>query len=387
MTCTHPGCAASPPPDVMDEIRVQTSPGERRIALLRGGVLTAYAIWRPFAPDGLGDLHRARVIARVPALAGSFVALAGAEAFLPDSACEVPVTQGQMLTVRVVRSAQSGKGPRVSARACPESQGDSEGDVRHLAPGPTVLQRLAAAAPGADILVESPALLAELRQAHGARLRLVHPVFDDALEADIAALASPAVALPGGLRASITHTPALTAIDVDTGTATAARREKSAAHVAANLAAIPELTRQIRLRNIPGAILIDFAGLTPRRRHALGPTLAEALAADPQKPRLIGFTGLGLAEILRPRGAPPLHELLRGPHAAGLAALRLASAVCARAPARLLASPAVISALHADRAALRELAAGTVHPLMLVSDPSRTDPNWTLEDMSEARLG
>jgi hypothetical protein len=113
-------------------------------------VLTAYAIWRPFAPDGLGDLHRARVIARVPALAGSFVALAGAEAFLPDSACEVPVTQGQMLTVRVVRSAQSGKGPRVSARACPESQGDSEGDVRHLAPGPTVLQRLAAAAQQRD---------------------------------------------------------------------------------------------------------------------------------------------------------------------------------------------------------------------------------------------
>jgi len=44
-----------------------------------------YAIWRPGAPDGVGDIHRGRVIARVPAMAGAFVALDGAEGFLPDS--------------------------------------------------------------------------------------------------------------------------------------------------------------------------------------------------------------------------------------------------------------------------------------------------------------
>ena len=42
-------------------------------------ILLDYAIWRPGAPDGVGDVHRGRVIARVPAMAGAFVALGGTE--------------------------------------------------------------------------------------------------------------------------------------------------------------------------------------------------------------------------------------------------------------------------------------------------------------------
>ena len=77
-----------------------------------------------------------------------------------------------------------------------------------------------------------------------------------------------------------------------------------------NRALLPALARQIRLRNLSGAILVDLAGLPARRRAALGPALAEALADDPARPRLLGFTALGLAEIVRPRVHPPLHELL-----------------------------------------------------------------------------
>ena len=97
---------------------------------------------------------------------------------------------------------------------------------------------------------------------------------------------------------------------------------KMAAHLAVNRAVLPALARQIRLRNLSGAILVDFAGLPARRRAALAPALHAALAEDPLRPRLLGFTALGLAEIVRPRVHPPLHELLAGPHAAGLAALR-----------------------------------------------------------------
>ena len=39
--------------------------------------LTEYAIWRPGAPDGVGDIHRGRVVARVAAMAGAFVAGCG----------------------------------------------------------------------------------------------------------------------------------------------------------------------------------------------------------------------------------------------------------------------------------------------------------------------
>ena len=37
------------------------SPGEVRVAALDGDALLDAAIWRPGAPDGVGDLHRGRV--------------------------------------------------------------------------------------------------------------------------------------------------------------------------------------------------------------------------------------------------------------------------------------------------------------------------------------
>ena len=62
------------------------SPGEVRVAAVDESGLVDYAIWRPGAPDGVGDLHRGRITARVPAMAGAFVALeGGADGFLPDS--------------------------------------------------------------------------------------------------------------------------------------------------------------------------------------------------------------------------------------------------------------------------------------------------------------
>ncbi|HTW28775.1 MAG TPA: ribonuclease, partial [Acetobacteraceae bacterium] len=98
-------------------IRVASSPGEARVAVVTGGGLADYAIWRPGAPDGVGDLHRGRVTARVPALAGAFVALAGVpDGFLPDSEGGAGVTVGDPVGVRITRAAQGGKGPRLSAR-------------------------------------------------------------------------------------------------------------------------------------------------------------------------------------------------------------------------------------------------------------------------------
>ena len=56
-------------------IRVATSPGEARIAVVDDNRLLDYALWRPGAPDGVGDVHRGRVIARVPAMAGAFCSI------------------------------------------------------------------------------------------------------------------------------------------------------------------------------------------------------------------------------------------------------------------------------------------------------------------------
>jgi hypothetical protein len=346
---------------------------------MQDGALLDYAIDRPGAPDGIGDVYAGRVSALVPAMAGVFVALDAAEGFLPDSEGGSGLTEGAMVTVRVTRAAQGGKGPRLTARG---AGAPCEAPARLLHRGPGPLLRLAAACPQAPVLLDDLAVLARLRPMLGDRVVLVGQAFDDALEADIEALAEPVIALPSGMRASIVPTPALTAIDVDGASVTGEAGQKSASQLAANRAAIPAIVRQIRLRNLGGAILIDFAGMPARKRAALGPLLETCLHDDPAKPRLIGFTGLGLAEILRPRTGPPLHELLAGPLAAGLAALRHAARNHAGSASRmeLRASPAIVSALQADPTALPDLARRLTHPILLTSDPSLPPLRWMIEE-------
>ncbi len=356
------------------------SPGEQRVAAAEGDTLLDYAIHRPGVPDGVGDVHRGRIIARVPAMAGAFVAIAGAEGFLPDTDGAAGRTEGDVLTVRVSRAAQGGKGPRLRAVAdMPPGDGPAPALLRR---GPGAIERLAARYPQAPVLIDEPAQAAPLRPALGERLRLVQAAFDEAVATAADALAQPFHDLPGGGSLHIEPTRALTAIDIDMGSRTAARASKTASQLEANRAIIPELARQIRLRNLSGAILVDFAGMPARRRAALGPELASALAEATLRPRFLGFTQLGLAEITRPRVHPPLHELLTGPHAAGLAALRALAAAIAADPAHppaLRAAPPVIAALQADPVAMADITARAGRPPALRADPALPPNAWTLE--------
>jgi len=361
-------------------IRAVGSPGEVRIAVIQDDVLLDYAIWRPGAPDGVGDVYRGRVVSVVPAMAGVFVSLGTAEGFLPDSSGAKGLTEGDAVNVRVVRATQSGKGPRLSGRV---DGAVPDGPPGLVSRGPDPLAELAARYPDAPVLVNEPGLAADLMPVLGARVSVRPGGFDDAIAAAIDTLAEPVVELPGGARLAIYPTPALTAIDVDSGGGMAARGGKTERHVAVNRAVLPALAAQIRLRNLSGAIVVDLAGLPARRRAALGPTLTAALADDPLLPKFLGFTALGLAEIVRARVRPPLHEVLAGPHAAGLAALRAALAEVEAAPWFLpvvRASPAVISALTDDRFALIEFGRRAGPVLTLRADPSLGPLDWKVEN-------
>ena len=355
------------------------SPGEIRVAAVEDGILLDYALWRPGRPDGMGDVHQGRVTAVMPGLAGVFVALDGADGFLPDSAGGARRGVGDRLAVRVTRAAQGGKGPRLAVVA--EEPGT--GAPRLLRRGPNAVERFAAQRTG-PVQVDDAGIALALRPTLGDRVQF-GPVLTAALEDQIEALGRPDVALPGGLRATITPTPALVAIDVDTAGASEGRAPKQAAQEALNRTMLPALARQIRLRNLSGAILLDLAGLSVKRRGALTGALHEALAPDPIGPRFMGFTALGLAEILRPRLHPPLHELLAGPHAAGLAALRRVAqeASLSAAPA-LRAAPAVVAALGADPGALQALAQRLGRTLVMRSDPALSGCAWTLEENHRA---
>ena len=345
-------------------VRACCSPGEIRVAAVQEGVLLDYAVWRPGRPDGVGDVHRGRVTAVVPGMAGAFVAIGGADGFLPDSAGAAGRGVGDLVAVTVVRAAQNGKGPRLAA--LPDDPG--HGPPALLRPGPNPILRLSALHPG-PVVVDEAGLFASLRLTLGDRVTL-GPAWDEELRTAVDGLSHRVVSLPGGLRASIEPTAALVAIDMDMAAATAGRDAKTPKQEASNRAALPALARQIRLRNLSGAILIDLAGLPLRRRPALADALRNALEPDPAKPRLLGFTAGGLAEVQRPRTHAPLHEVLAGPHAAGLAALRAIAGADPARPPQLRAAPDVVSALEADPVALPALANRLGRPLVVRSDPA-----------------
>ena len=360
------------------------SPGEVRVAAVDGRGLVDYAVWRPGAPEGVGDLWRGRVSAVVAAMAGCFVSLRGAEdGFLPDSEGGAHLGEGQAVGVRVTRAAQGGKGPRLSARLdASEAALIGSGAPCLVRRGPGALERLAARHAEATIELDDAAVAAALRPTLGERLRLVRAAFDAAVAAEVEALAEPEVILPGGVRMDIRPTPALTAIDIDLGAAGAGRGGKARTQFAANRSVLPELARQIRLRNLSGAILVDFGGMSAARRARLGPDLQAALAGDPLAARLLGFTRLGLAEIVRPRVYAPLHELLCGPHGAALAALRAADATLAARPHEapaLRAAPAVEAALRDDAAALADWRRRTGRALSIRVDPALPALAWRLD--------
>ncbi len=315
-------------------------------------------------------------------MAGRFIALAGTDAFLPDTAGGRGLTEGTILGVRVTRAAQGGKGPRVTADLTDaERVLIGNGPPALISRGPGAVERLATLHPGSTVRTDDPALTTALRPVLGDRVATGDGLFDETVLTAIEALSAPEVAIPSGGTLRIHPTPALVAIDVDTGQASGSRTRKAAAQQQFNRALLPFLARQVRLRNLSGAILVDFAGQAVRRRAALGPDLAVALQDDPLRPRFLGFTALGLAEIVRPRVHPPLHEVLAGPHAAGLAALRLAAREAAAHPGRtrtLRAAPPVVAALQADPGALADLARRTGHPLVLRSDPTLSDLGWTV---------
>lgn len=352
---------------VTASIRVASSPGEARIAVVEDGRLIDFALWRPGAPDGVGDIHRGRVTAAVPGMAGAFVALADAEGFLPDSEGAKGLTAGTILTVRITRAAQGNKGPRLSARL----DAAADGPVALVRRGPGPVERFAALYPDAPILVDDIGVAAAIRG------RVETPIFDDAVADAIDALAEPVMTLPGGASLSVWPTPALVAIDVDGGAA--AGRGK---HDALNRAVIPALAEQIRLRNLSGAIVVDLAGMAPRKRVLLAPDFQTALARDPLQPKFLGFTALGLAEIVRSRIHPPLHELMSGPLAAGCAALRAVLAAFAGDPRGIpavRANPGIVSALQADPAALPDFIRRTGRGVTLRADPALPRDTWLLE--------
>ncbi|HZU91141.1 MAG TPA: ribonuclease E/G, partial [Stellaceae bacterium] len=167
------------------------------------------------------------------------------------------------------------------------------------------------------ITVDDPAALPEIRAAFPEAEAVHGPEasWPIDLDSEFERALAPHVALGVGAL-HIETTRAAVLIDVDSGTPETGSRERTARAV--NLAAARAIARHLRLRNIGGGIIVDFVGLEGEGgRGRVRRALAGALAADPAGPQILGWTRLGHLELVRPRRARPLAEILLEPRAGG----------------------------------------------------------------------
>lgn len=109
------------------------------------------------------------------------------------------------------------------------------------------------------------------------------------------------VPLPSGGEIVIDETEALTAIDVNTS----GHKGKGDAKdfvVQANIEAVKESARQIRLRNLGGIIIIDTVDMkSPKDRKAVYLALRDAMAMDRAKHQILPISQLGVVQMSRQR--------------------------------------------------------------------------------------
>ncbi len=81
--------------------------------------------------------------------------------------------------------------------------------------------------------------------------------------------------------------------------------------VKTNLDAIPEIVRQIRLRDLGGIIVIDFIDMDDRKnRHKVLAALEEELKSDRAPSKVLQFNDFGLVAITRKRVKQSLERTL-----------------------------------------------------------------------------
>lgn len=349
----------------MSELLISAGPGEWRAAWVEDGAAVELYVERGDTKPP-GSRHLGRVVRVVPALDAALVEIGDERpGFLPlrDMPPGVKAGEGMPLVVEVRREAWADKAPRLTARiTAPEPAAGNP--PAQLFPTPGLAAALALRLPAAPerVTADDAAILGELRAVFPAAAIARRDASDWPADLDTLfdAALSPSLALAGGGSVHVEETHAATVIDVDTGTPV--RGSAARAALAANRVAVALIARELRLRNIGGAVVIDFVGLDRRtQRDEVRQTLANALAADPMTPQILGWTRLGHLELHRPRRARSLADAMlepnrrtRRPVALAHEALRQVLREARARPAahwRIAASPAVAAALNGPAAA------------------------------------
>ncbi|HEV2082573.1 MAG TPA: RNA-binding protein [Brevundimonas sp.] len=279
------------------EAWLDETPGETRGCVAREGRFIHLLIDREGTPPQhrLGARVVGRVIERARGLDAAFVDLGcdGPHGFLPGKAGAV----GERLELEVVAEPREAKGPTL------RRLGAGEGAPRLLAPGPTVRDLLAAAAPGVAPVEGADA---------------IHAV----MEAEQEALSDRVVVGDLGLDLVVQRTRALIAVDLDlSADAPRAARDR------ANRRGLAEAARLIGLKGWAGLVVVDLIGGAQDGERIMA---AARAAFDGPQVAFGPLSRFGLLQLSLPWSRTPVEEALRrdGPALrgalAGVRALRLA---------------------------------------------------------------
>ena len=131
------------------------------------------------------------------------------------------------------------------------------------------------------------------------------------IEQDFERLFTRRVELPSGGSIVIDQTEALVAIDVNSGRTRDDSADFEAVALKTNLEAVPEIARQIKLRDMGGIVVLDFIDmLKPAARRAVEKLLRECLVHDRARSKVGRISQFGLLELTRQRLGPGLSKLL-----------------------------------------------------------------------------
>ena len=146
------------------------------------------------------------------------------------------------------------------------------------------------------------------------------PIFEAfAIEKEIDSAHQAKVFLKHGGSIVINQTEALVSVDVNTGKFVG-KKDLEETVFLTNMEAIPEVVRQLRLRNLGGIIVIDFIDMMdPGHRESVMKRLQEELERDRNHARAVEISDFGLVEMTRKRTGPSLERLLTSscPHCGG----------------------------------------------------------------------
>nr|WP_321979897.1 Rne/Rng family ribonuclease [uncultured Cohaesibacter sp.] len=149
------------------------------------------------------------------------------------------------------------------------------------------------------------------------------------IESQLDAMFSPQVTLKSGGYIVIDQTEALVSIDVNSGRSTREHNIEDTA-LSTNLEAAEEISRQLRLRDLAGLVVIDFIDMEEKRNNrAVEKRLKDCLKSDRARIQVGRISHFGLMEMSRQRIRTGVLESTMDPcpHCQGTGYVRAASSV------------------------------------------------------------